>query len=389
MTAIKPITEKLLASLKPPQSGRLMIRDAGLRGFCVQVTPTGVVSFYLVKRVGRKVQRVMLGRWPGMKVEQARAEAAVRLGGVASGVTRIENPRAAARFEPTLGEAFELFCLGRGATKRTLGRDKSVWSRDAADWSGMLLSSISRPQIRERMSRLQAERGPGAARKFVELLKAIYRSAITDRDWPGSNPTVGIAVTRPRSRERFIQPTELPRFFAAMEAMKSRNARDYFAVLLFTGARRSNVASMRKQELHLDDALWIIPAGKYKANRETPVVLIPEAVAIIRERMESPGEYIFPGRSRAGHYSCPKDAWRRVCETAGLPDLRIHDLRRTLGSYLAATNASLPIIGKTLGQTSPQATAVYARLSLGPVRDAVETAVKAMKAAGGGQQKKS
>lgn len=58
----------------------------------------------------------------------------------------------------------------------------------------------------------------------------------------------------------------------------------------------------------------------------------------------------------------------------GLMDIRLHDLRRTFGSYQAITGASLPIIGKTLGHKSQQSTQVYARLNDDPVRDSMEKA---------------
>jgi len=66
----------------------------------------------------------------------------------------------------------------------------------------------------------------------------------------------------------------------------------------------------------------------------------------------------------------------------GLPDIRIHDLRRSLGSWQAVTGASGFIIGKSLGHRSQQATAIYARLNLDPVRASVERATEAMMLAG-------
>ena len=63
---------------------------------------------------------------------------------------------------------------------------------------------------------------------------------------------------------------------------------------------------------------------------------------------------------------------------AGIKDLRLHDLRRTLGSWQAATGANSYTIGKTLGHKNTQSTAVYARLNLDPVRDSVEKATQAM-----------
>lgn len=65
-------------------------------------------------------------------------------------------------------------------------------------------------------------------------------------------------------------------------------------------------------------------------------------------------------------------------DRAGISNLRLHDLRRTLGSYQAATGANSYIIGRSLGHKSTQATAIYARLSIDPVRDSVEKAAKAM-----------
>jgi integrase len=64
--------------------------------------------------------------------------------------------------------------------------------------------------------------------------------------------------------------------------------------------------------------------------------------------------------------------WRRIRQQAGLNDVRIHDLRRTLGSWLVAAGASLPLIGKALNHSNASTTQIYARLQLDPVRAALE-----------------
>jgi integrase len=69
-------------------------------------------------------------------------------------------------------------------------------------------------------------------------------------------------------------------------------------------------------------------------------------------------------------------------EGARLSDIRIHDLRRTMGSWQARTGATMLVIGKSLGHKSQQATAVYAHLDIDPVRSAMETAAAAMLDAG-------
>lgn len=70
----------------------------------------------------------------------------------------------------------------------------------------------------------------------------------------------------------------------------------------------------------------------------------------------------------------------------GIDNLRIHDLRRTLGSWQAKTGASLVIVGKSLNHKSPSTTAIYARLDLDPVRESVDRATDAMLIAGGLKQ---
>lgn len=59
----------------------------------------------------------------------------------------------------------------------------------------------------------------------------------------------------------------------------------------------------------------------------------------------------------------------------------MHDLRRTMGGYMAMNNQSLPIIGKAFGHRSHVSTQIYARLALDPVRAAMELAQSQMLAA--------
>jgi integrase len=89
-------------------------------------------------------------------------------------------------------------------------------------------------------------------------------------------------------------------------------------------------------------------------------------------------EFCPPLHSRMGYLIEPKSGWRRILKRVGIENLRLHDLRRTLGSWQAKTGTSLSIIGKSLNHKSPTTTAIYARLDLDPVRESIEKATKAM-----------
>jgi len=81
----------------------------------------------------------------------------------------------------------------------------------------------------------------------------------------------------------------------------------------------------------------------------------------------------------------PKKAWATIRKRAGLEGVRIHDLRRTLGSWQAIMGSSLQIIGRSLGHKSLQSTEVYARMDLDPVRASVNGAAAAMLQAANGK----
>jgi integrase len=94
-------------------------------------------------------------------------------------------------------------------------------------------------------------------------------------------------------------------------------------------------------------------------------------------------EHVFPSAaSKTKHLVEIKRLWRQVAKTAGLVDVRIHDLRHSFASILVSGGASLPLIGALLGHRSPATTQRYAHLHLDPQRQAVETVGAAFIAAG-------
>ena len=132
----------------------------------------------------------------------------------------------------------------------------------------------------------------------------------------------------------------------------------------------------------MERAEWRIEETK----NHTPqtVTLSPEAIEVLQSRLPSRAtKFVFPGIGETGHLAEPKNGWQRVLARAGLANLRIHDLRRTLGSWQAKQGASMAIIGKSLNHKNQNTTAIYARLDTDPVRDSVNAATSAMMTAAG------
>lgn len=347
-----------------------------MRGLALAVTAAGTKTFLLYRKIGGRPERITIGRFPDLSVEQARGAASTLNGQIARG----ENPkerRRALRSETTLVSLFEQY-LQRHAKvhKRSWKGDQDQFLRFLSSWRNRKLSSVRKEDIQTLLARVGRESGPYAANRLLALIHTMFNKAI-EWGWDRRNPAHGIKKFKERSRSRFIEADEMPRFFAALTEEPNETVRDYVLVSLLTGARRANVQSMRWDQINFERATWTIPVTKSGDPHTIP--LAPEAARILRARKSANGsEWVFPGRGRTGHIVEPKSAWRRILERAGIKDLRLHDLRRTLGSWQAATGANLSIIGRTLDHKSVTTTAIYARLDLDPVRQSVNTATAAI-----------
>jgi integrase len=133
---------------------------------------------------------------------------------------------------------------------------------------------------------------------------------------------------------------------------------------------------MAWDDVDLDGQTWRIPHPKNGIPTTLP--LTPPAVRILEERLagreDSP--WVFP--SRGGHVKDARKAWLKTLEEAGIDDLHLHDLRRSLASWQAALGSSLQIVGASLGHRDYKSTQNYSRLQLDPIRESVNRATSAM-----------
>lgn len=375
-------TKSLISSLPTPKTGRDYYKDSKEKGLALYVTNNEAKSFYLRKRINGKDEKIIIGSFPEISIENARKLALKIKSEVAQGKNPMEQKQALKQ-EITFKELFQEYM------ERYSRREKKSWKYDDREvnrflshWFNRKISTISKHEVQLLHEKTRDNNGLYQANRLLERIRAIYNKAI-EWGWKGENPTKGIKKFKEKSRDRFIQPDELPKFFKALEEEHNHTARDYIYISLYTGARKSNVLAMKWEELNLSSKEWKIPETK---NGESLTIPLPnEAMEILKTRkkeqegLENKNDFVFPSNSSSGHLADPKKAWQRVLNRAGIVDLRLHDIRRTLGSYQAITGASLQVIGKSLGHKSGQATQIYSRLHLDPVRESVEKAISLIK----------
>lgn len=431
-------TKERLTALPVPEAGkRATYHDTKIRGLQLRVSSTGVKTFCVFRRMkGGLPERVTLGRFPTLTVEQARKQASAVNAEIEAGASPAAVRRAI-REEPTFAAMFERFLAGK--RKRDGSPLGERTKRDYSDVLRLYLESIKSRKLsqvtRQDLKAIHAKvsrKSAAQADRTLAVVSSVYSFAADLELFEGTNPASRIQKNPAPSRDRFAQAAELPYLFAAIG---ESSLADFFLLSLLTGARRSNVQAMAWRDLDLDAGIWRI--GMTKNGTPQNVTLSPEAVAILNTRKSaaSNSPFVFPGEGKTGHLVEPKKAWAAVLQRASvrrlldhlqaggqltaedrrqadqqlmnapaaadrhyraiagtqkidpaifdMTDLRIHDLRRTLGSWQAKTGASMAIIGKSLNHRTHQATAIYARLDLDPVRHSVDTATVAMLEAAG------
>ena len=372
-------TQKRLESLPIPKTGRVTYRDTKVPGLAIRVTSNGAMSAYISKKAKGRHVKYRLGRWPEAfgTVKALRDAAQTKIPDLPFWAAK----RRTERQEAKLADLWATWQEHAKAHKRTKSRaeDERLYKAHLAQWEKRALSDISRADVASLHQRIGRNNGKYTANRVLSLFSAMWNEGRRAGLCEGESPCRDVRRFKEEKRDRWLDAAELKALLAVLATCEP-DVRDFFLVALFTGARRGNVASMAWADVDLDRCLWRIPGTEAKAGEPIIIPLVAPAVKVLRERLETVdgSPWVFPSRSRTGHLVEPKRAWATIREKAGLPGVRIHDLRRTLGSWLAVAGTSLQVVGKALGHGDLRSTAVYSRLSVDPVKDALEKATGAM-----------
>lgn len=174
-----------------------------------------------------------------------------------------------------------------------------------------------------------------------------------------ANPAFGIERFPETKRRRFVTPDELPQLSNAIEQEFDEYVRHAVWLLLLTGLRRGELLNAKWSDIDWKQRTLSSPKTK---NGEAPLAPLSHAaiarLKVVPRMQDNP--YIICGRKAGQPLVNLNDAWNRIRAAAGLHDLRIHDLRRTVGSWLVRDGASLHLVGSVLNHKDQKTTAGYA-----------------------------
>lgn len=378
-------TEKAIAALPIPakEQGQAIYYDSGSTdGLMLIVTYGGTKTYYHYMFFNKRPVRTKIGRSSQIKLAVARARAHTMAENATKGIDPGEKRRENLH-DITFKQFYETIYRPEYSIvykkPRSVVNDDSIFTHHLKGFHNRMMLGIKPVEIAKLHNNTKQTHSPYTANRVLSLIKHIYVIAAKHGYMNGhANPAADITKFKEQTRDRFLQSDELQRLFAALETEQNEVFKNYILISLYSGQRRSSILSLRWSQVDLVNGFIYLPDTKNGEPMQVPMTnQLRELFKKINHSKNS--DWVLPSvRSKSGHLEDPKRPWHELLRRAGIKNLRLHDLRRTMGSYQAISGASLHIIGKSLGHKSASATQVYARLTVDPVRNAMQKATDKM-----------
>lgn len=356
----------------------LALHDTLCPGLLAEVQPGGVIIFYrkVAAPAGRgkaRPAKVRLGGYPAMSLPEARMAARMD-GGALDGdaETPAAEPAGDAPALMTLRDFLLVKYLPYVATyKRSAETDARIIDRTILPYfKDKTLAAITEEFLIAFQTHL-LKRGyaPATCNRPVVIIRYAFNLAIR-WGYAEKNPASGMRLLKENNiRQVLLDKTAIQALLFHAQRSKSRFMKYIIPLLIFTGARKSEILNAHWSYLDLPNRTLEIPQSK--SGNKRYIILNDAAVAVFNAVPVKPGcPYIFPSARGNGPIKQFQDAWDDIRVAAGLPDLRLHDLRHTFASQLVNSGCSLYIVQQLLGHANPRTTMRYAHLSSKALIDA-------------------
>lgn len=325
---------RYLDTVKPSES-RVEISDSGQRGLVVRITPNGIKTFSVFFRVkGDKLKRnrrLTIGPYPEVSLGDARLAASEIMTQARKGIDPVAAAKAERRAKSdasTFGELAEEYFVRHGSKKKSYREQKRLVDKDLIpEWGDRRAEEIKPTDVLDITDAIIERGAEITANRVFSLIRRIYNFGI-GRNIVVTNPCDRMkrpTETEPE-RERVLSDEEIADFWTRVDkANMNHSTAQALRLILVTGQRPGEVASLRWEEINMAEKVWTIPGPKAKNGYTHRVPLSPIALEILFSLPKN-HEYAFPS-PRAGHVE--RHALSSALRRNSFPDYTPHDLRRT------------------------------------------------------------
>ena len=361
----------------PAGQRKLDLYDTTIPGFVLEVRPSGGKTWYLRYRDGRgKQHQHRIGDAAGITFEQARTAAQTTRAKVILGENPAEEKKAL-RAIPTLEDFAQRYLDFAKGAKRSWDTDESFLRNHVLPrWAKRHLDEVRQQDIIDLQHGMRASGyAPATANRIVILTRYMWNLG---KKWkvPGTetNPASGVELFEENNkRERFLTAEEVQRLVACVRDSDNPQLQYIVPLLLLLGCRKREALDAKWQDIDWRQKLWRIP--KTKSGKVRHVPLSSGALKLLqglKSKADPAIEHIFANPRTGLPFVSIFYSWDTARTEAGLPELRIHDLRHSFASFLVNAGRSLYEVQELLGHADIRTTSRYAHLSRERLREAVE-----------------
>jgi len=261
--------------------------------------------------------------------------------------------------------------------KRSWDRDEELYRlRIKSKFGRLRLNQITRTQIQAFHTALLAEGlAPATCNHHIKLLRYSLNLAI---EWGllETNAAARVAMLHEDNNvEHYLDDVELERLLEVLRSDENRTVCRIALFLLSTGCRLNEVLSARWDDIDVENRVFKIRAGNTKSKKIRSIPLNDSALDVLAS-LDTRGEFehLFINRRTGKPYVNITKVWHRLRKKAGLPHLRLHDLRHQFASFLVNDGRTLYEVQQILGHSTPKVTMRYAHLSSKTLQDAANSA---------------
>lgn len=361
----------------PEGRQHLAVFDTQMRGLYVDVQASGRMAYRVRYQQNKRTRYLTLGDARVITVDEARQEARQVLRQVRAGA----DPRITRGVVDgiTLTAFFTEQYLPYVRTyKRSWETDRIILDCHVLPaWGERALDNVTEADVARLVGTLQvAGYAPATINRVLAVVSYGYALALRWRvEGIAHNPVAGIRRLKENNHiECYLSPVQSKMLLACLERSRNPCLADIVAFMLYTGARKREVLDARWQDIHRGHQLWRIPHTKAGKARFVP--LSQGALGVLgqcRRRAASNSPWIFANPRTGQPFVSIYHSWNRARQQAGLPALRLHDLRHSFASFLVNAGRSLYEVQVLLGHTNPSTTQRYAHLSPDWLREAVDS----------------
>lgn len=378
------LTKSVVDRIPFTSKGQAYHYDSELSGFGLRVGAK-CKAYFAEWKIRGKTVRVTVGRHKPFTPESARKRAMGFLVQMQSGINPIAKRRQEQAKGVTIAQAYEAFKAARKNLKPITIRDYDYCANTYfSRWKDVALTDITKDKVAAKHTAL-GEDSPARANLAMRFLRALFNFAIQKYEpHITENPVKHLSATkawyRVERRKTYIKPRDLQPWFKAVMSLendftttKRELLRDYLLLILFTGLRRQEAATLTWDRVDLRAKTLTVTDTK---NREDHTIPVSDFVFALLARRKSEvaedDKYVFPGDGRSGHIVEPRKQILRVCRESGV-EFRVHDLRRTFATIAESLDIPAYALKRLLNhKTTSDVTAGYLIIDVERLREPMQ-----------------